>query len=249
MNLNLFRCHDFGYVIPPLFMRLLSNLQGPCMILLSPLGLLFHREKCVGLFTRVLLKPLPADGCMLVCCHVNRTYIKRALLRSSWNKKITSATQTKFFVITEHSILHYFPTPRALLWSSEGERKGKLAPCLTSSLVPILFLLQDRITKDSKQINSLFKHCYQKLCMAEFPENHQHMENFFKDLQFPRLSLIKTTYLEKGTANKSDEQHHVALTECLPSKWWHLWSLGAKSSHSSVWQLPSPCSPQVFNYT
>lgn len=172
-------------------------------------------------------------------------------LKAPGIKRLLQLHKTIFFVITEHPILHCLLTPSALLWmwSSERERKGKLAPCLTSSLVPILFLLQDRITKDPKQINSLLKHCYQKLCMAEFPENHQHMENFFKDLQLPRLSQMKTTYLEKGTASKSDEQHHVALTECLPSKWWHLWSLGAKSSHSSVWQLPSPCSPQVFNYT
>jgi len=38
--------------------------------------------------------------------------------------------------------------------------------------------------------------------MAEFPENHQHMENFFRGLQLPRLPQIKTTYLEKGIASK-----------------------------------------------
>lgn len=49
--------------------------------------------------------------------------------------------------------------------------------------------------------------------------------------------------------SQRDEQHHVALTEWIPSKWWHLWSAGAKPSRDGVWQLPSPCSPQVFNYT
>jgi len=38
--------------------------------------------------------------------------------------------------------------------------------------------------------------------MAEFPENHQHMENFFGDLQLPRLSPRKTTYLEKRVASR-----------------------------------------------
>lgn len=97
INLNLLKCHDTDYVIPPLFMRLLSNLQDPCLILLSALSLLFHREKWVGLFPRVLLKPLLIDGCMLISCHVNWSYIKHGLIKSSWNKKITSATQNYFF--------------------------------------------------------------------------------------------------------------------------------------------------------
>lgn len=60
---------------------------------ICPKSAVSQRKKRVELFISVLLKPPLVDGCMLICCHVNRTYIKHGLIKSSWNKKITSATR------------------------------------------------------------------------------------------------------------------------------------------------------------